>query len=143
MDSNKLTALPDSLGELALLQDLDVGGNQLTSLPDTFGHLAQLQELGLARNRIATLPEGFGQLGVEQQRLREVLHGPFLVIAREADRRAVGEVQGAARLELEGLFDGTYVKGLAVNTDAQHLLRVNVENKVLIGRSARGRGREP
>nr|MCS5557477.1 hypothetical protein [Arenicellales bacterium] len=45
-----------------------------------------------------------------------------------------------ARLELEGLFDGTYVKGLAVNTDAQHLLRVNVENKVLIGRSARGRG---
>ena len=45
-----------------------------------------------------------------------------------------------ARLELEGLFDGTYVKGLAVTTDAQHLLRVTVENKVLIGRSARGRG---
>ena len=45
-----------------------------------------------------------------------------------------------ARLELEGLFDDTYVKGVAVNTDAQHLLRVNVENKVLIGRSARGRG---
>ena len=46
-----------------------------------------------------------------------------------------------ARLEQEGLFDGEYVKGMAVNTDAQHLLRVNVENKVLIGRSARGRGR--
>ena len=45
-----------------------------------------------------------------------------------------------ARLELEGLFDGNYVKGIAVNTDAQHLLRVNVQNKVLIGRSARGRG---
>ncbi len=45
-----------------------------------------------------------------------------------------------ARLEHEGLFDGEYVKGMAVNTDAQHLLRVNVENKVLIGRSARGRG---
>ena len=45
-----------------------------------------------------------------------------------------------ARLEQEGLFDGEYVKGMAVNTDAQHLLRVNVENKVLIGRSARGRG---
>ena len=37
-----------------------------------------------------------------------------------------------ARLEHEGLFDGEYVKGMAVNTDAQHLLRVNVENKVLI-----------
>jgi cell division protein FtsZ len=45
-----------------------------------------------------------------------------------------------ARLELEGVFDGTYVRGLAVNTDAQHLLRVNVRDKVLIGRSARGRG---
>ena len=27
-----------------------------------------------------------------------------------------------ARLEQEGLFDGEYVKGMAVNTDAQHLL---------------------
>ena len=45
-----------------------------------------------------------------------------------------------ARLEQEGLFDDEYVKGMAVNTDAQHLLRVNVQNKVLIGRSARGRG---
>ena len=26
-----------------------------------------------------------------------------------------------ARLEHEGLFDGEYVKGMAVNTDAQHL----------------------
>ena len=45
-----------------------------------------------------------------------------------------------ARLEQEGLFDGEYVKGMAVNTDAQHLLRVSVENKLLIGRTARGRG---
>ena len=27
-----------------------------------------------------------------------------------------------ARLEQEGLFDGEYVKGMAVNTDAQHLM---------------------
>ena len=45
-----------------------------------------------------------------------------------------------ARLEMEGLFDGEYVRGMAINTDAQHLLRVGVDNKVLIGRSARGRG---
>ena len=45
-----------------------------------------------------------------------------------------------ARLEQEGLFDDTYVKGMAINTDAQHLLRVGVGNKVLIGRTARGRG---
>ena len=45
-----------------------------------------------------------------------------------------------ARLEQEGLFDDTYVRGMAINTDAQHLIRVGVENKVLIGRTARGRG---
>ncbi len=45
-----------------------------------------------------------------------------------------------ARLEHEGQFDGTNVRGLAVNTDSQHLLRVNVRDKVLIGRSASGRG---
>ena len=45
-----------------------------------------------------------------------------------------------ARLEQEGLFDDTYVRGMAINTDAQHLLRVGVVNKVLIGRTARGRG---
>ena len=45
-----------------------------------------------------------------------------------------------ARLEHEDLFDDEYVRGIAVNTDAQHLLRVAVKNKILIGRSARGRG---
>ena len=44
------------------------------------------------------------------------------------------------RLTSEGLFDREKVRGLAVNTDAQHLLRVNVDEKMLIGRTARGRG---
>ena len=44
-----------------------------------------------------------------------------------------------ARLEQEGLFDDTYVRGMAINTDAQLLHRVGVENKDLIGRTSRGR----
>ena len=32
-----------------------------------------------------------------------------------------------ARLEHEDLFDDEYVRGIAVNTDAQHLLRVAVK----------------
>jgi cell division protein FtsZ len=44
------------------------------------------------------------------------------------------------RLHEEGLLDGDYITGYAVNTDAQHLLRSKVEKKVLIGRTARGRG---
>ena len=45
-----------------------------------------------------------------------------------------------ARLSSEGLFDREKVRGLAINTDAQHLLRANVDEKMLIGRTARGRG---
>jgi cell division protein FtsZ len=44
------------------------------------------------------------------------------------------------RLQQERLLDDDYVKGYAVNTDAQHLLRSKGVDKVLIGRTARGRG---
>jgi cell division protein FtsZ len=44
------------------------------------------------------------------------------------------------RLHEEGLFDSKYVTGYAINTDAQALLMSPIEEKVLIGRTARGRG---
>ena len=44
------------------------------------------------------------------------------------------------RLAEEGLFDNSYVTGYAINTDAQALLMSPLEEKVLIGRTARGRG---
>lgn len=44
------------------------------------------------------------------------------------------------RLDGEGIFDNTFVTGYAINTDAQALLLTEVENKILIGRTARGRG---
>ncbi|MBD18563.1 MAG: cell division protein FtsZ [Euryarchaeota archaeon] len=45
-----------------------------------------------------------------------------------------------SRLSDEGLLDDEYVVGWAINTDAQHLLKINAEHKMLIGRTARGRG---
>ena len=45
-----------------------------------------------------------------------------------------------SRLSEEGLFDSSYVTGYAINTDAQALLMSPLEEKVLIGRTARGRG---
>ena len=45
-----------------------------------------------------------------------------------------------SRLTEEGLFDSSYVTGYAINTDAQALLMSPLEEKVLIGRTARGRG---
>lgn len=46
----------------------------------------------------------------------------------------------ANRLFEESLFDSSYVTGYAINTDAQALLQSPIEEKVLIGRTARGRG---
>ena len=45
-----------------------------------------------------------------------------------------------SRLHEEGLFENRFVTGHAINTDAQALLMSPLENKVLIGRTARGRG---
>ncbi|MCS5536830.1 MAG: hypothetical protein NZ770_01880, partial [Candidatus Poseidoniaceae archaeon] len=45
-----------------------------------------------------------------------------------------------SRLAGEGLFSSKFVTGYAINTDAQALLLTQVEEKILIGRSARGRG---
>ena len=45
-----------------------------------------------------------------------------------------------SRLSEERLFDNSYVTGYAINTDAQALLMSPIEEKVLIGRTARGRG---
>ena len=44
------------------------------------------------------------------------------------------------RLFDEKLFDSSYVTGYAINTDAQALLQSPIQEKVLIGRTARGRG---
>ena len=44
------------------------------------------------------------------------------------------------RLDAEGLFENSVVTGYAINTDAQALLMSQLDHKVLIGRTARGRG---
>jgi internalin A len=61
-DSEKLTELPESLGQLTQLQTLNLSGNQLTALPESLGQLTQLQTLNLSRNQLTALPESLGQL---------------------------------------------------------------------------------
>src|SRR5579859_4966665 len=57
-----LTSLPQSLGQLARLQLLDVTGNQLTTLPDSLGDLLHLRKLYLDGNQLTELPETIGSL---------------------------------------------------------------------------------
>ncbi|MBU6339226.1 MAG: hypothetical protein KGQ36_04545 [Rickettsiales bacterium] len=56
LHSNKLTTLPDSIGNLASLIFLGLRGNQLTTIPDSIGYLASLLELYLDKNQLTTIP---------------------------------------------------------------------------------------
>lgn len=60
LDDNRLTVLPDSIGQLARLERLSVGGNALAGLPASVGRLKKLVNLNVARNRMTTLPSALG-----------------------------------------------------------------------------------
>jgi Ras of Complex, Roc, domain of DAPkinase/Leucine rich repeat len=80
-DSEKLTELPESLGQLKQLQMLGLFGNHLTTLPEWLGQLTQLQSLELADNQLTVLPEWLGQL-TQLQSL--YLHGNQLTALPES-----------------------------------------------------------
>jgi Leucine-rich repeat (LRR) protein len=62
LTGNRLTLLPESLGNLVYLERLYVDDNQLTALPDSIGNLHHLEELFVDRNRLGALPESIGLL---------------------------------------------------------------------------------
>ena len=62
MTGTQLTSLPDWLGNLTALTELNVTGTQLTSLPDWLGNLTALTSLNLGRTQLTSLPESVGNL---------------------------------------------------------------------------------
>lgn len=62
LQRNKIITLPESLGNLTNLISLDLHDNQITNLPESFEKLINLSRLDLAWNNILTLPESFGNL---------------------------------------------------------------------------------
>jgi len=59
---NQLTHLPKSIGNLIALENLNLGVNKLTTLPKGIGNLIALKNLKLARNQLTHLPESIGNL---------------------------------------------------------------------------------
>ncbi|XP_049340818.1 leucine-rich repeat and calponin homology domain-containing protein 1 isoform X5 [Astyanax mexicanus] len=60
--NNKLNALPESIGQLSSLMELDVSCNEITALPRHIGRLRALRELNVRRNLICVLPEDLADL---------------------------------------------------------------------------------
>jgi len=60
--SNQMKKLPDEVGGLTSLQDLDLGYNSLTDLPEHFGLLKNLKKLNLQQNQFTELPKAISGL---------------------------------------------------------------------------------
>jgi len=59
---NKFISLPEAVGELENLKGLYIESNNLTIIPELIGKLTQLQKLDLSRNNFTTFPEFIGNL---------------------------------------------------------------------------------
>ncbi|XP_052004711.1 leucine-rich repeat and calponin homology domain-containing protein 1-like isoform X2 [Xyrauchen texanus] len=60
--NNKLNALPESIGLLTNLMELDVSCNEITALPRHIGRLKALREVDVHRNLLCVLPDDLADL---------------------------------------------------------------------------------
>lgn len=58
VSNNRLSSLPDELGRMEQLTDLEVSYNQLTSLPVRMGELRSIRALSLRNNELVHIPRG-------------------------------------------------------------------------------------
>ncbi|GLJ40867.1 hypothetical protein SUGI_0845420 [Cryptomeria japonica] len=62
LSENRIVILPSAIGGLTRLTKLDLHSNQLHSLPDSIGELSSLTELDLRGNRLTKLPATIGNI---------------------------------------------------------------------------------
>ncbi|XP_049641842.1 DISP complex protein LRCH3 [Suncus etruscus] len=60
--NNKLVSLPEEIGHLRLLTELDVSCNEIQTIPSQIGHLEALRDLNIRRNHLVRLPEELAEL---------------------------------------------------------------------------------
>jgi len=99
--------VPASIGKLQRMRSLDLHGNRsIATLPDELGALAALESLDLRNNAIAALPEAIGGLG----RLRRLLvdHNPLVRLPAALGRLRALEELWASHCKLEDFPDGAF-----------------------------------
>ncbi|XP_066295632.1 E3 ubiquitin-protein ligase LRSAM1-like isoform X2 [Branchiostoma lanceolatum] len=62
LHQNRLSSLPDDIGELATLQVLNLENNKLTSLPEAVSQLQALQTLNCRENRLTDVHSAIGNM---------------------------------------------------------------------------------
>uniref|UniRef100_A0A8D0HA18 Leucine rich repeats and calponin homology domain containing 3 n=1 Tax=Sphenodon punctatus TaxID=8508 RepID=A0A8D0HA18_SPHPU len=60
--NNKLVSLPEDIGQLRHLTELDVSCNEIQTVPPQIGHLECLRDLNIRRNHLVHLPEELADL---------------------------------------------------------------------------------
>src|ERR1039458_7734451 len=70
LSSLELTAIPDSLAQLAQLRALHISHNQIAAIPDSLAHLAPIEFLSLSRNQITAVPDSLAQLAQRSEERR-------------------------------------------------------------------------
>ncbi|NXA78884.1 LRCH3 protein, partial [Thryothorus ludovicianus] len=60
--NNKLVSIPEEIGELKQLTELDVSCNEIQTIPPQIGHLKSLRDLNVRRNNLVRLPEELADL---------------------------------------------------------------------------------
>ncbi|KAJ8386712.1 hypothetical protein AAFF_G00166610 [Aldrovandia affinis] len=62
VERNQIKVLPDCIGDLRLLQTLNVKGNALSQLPSSLGHMCSLRTLDLSENAVRELPAALANI---------------------------------------------------------------------------------
>ncbi|XP_011816542.1 PREDICTED: leucine-rich repeat and calponin homology domain-containing protein 3 isoform X3 [Colobus angolensis palliatus] len=60
--NNKLVSLPEEIGHLRRLMELDVSCNEIQTIPSQIGNLEALRDLNVRRNHLVHLPEELAEL---------------------------------------------------------------------------------
>lgn len=61
LDNNKLTTIPETIGNCSFLNNLSAINNQLKSLPESMADLSNLVTINLSENELTSLPEHLGR----------------------------------------------------------------------------------